>query len=575
MKKHSVFLLFLFCAVASGFSAVPTDVQAEVDFEEIVFVKRKTFTANHYYTEHINSQWLPGGGLYVLNLKTGEERKVETGLPGGVYNRYDLSFDAQKIVFAWKAGPDDGYRIYEVNVDGSGLRQLTFPAENEAELVEKYSMVNWNGKTFKGYHHGTDDMAPCYLPDGGIAFISTRAQFGILCDAPDIFTTSVLYRMDADGGNMKKLTNSSVSENSPSVMPDGRILYTRWEYFDKGSVAVKCLWAMKPDGSASSEIYGADIALPPTLMYGRAIPGAHNQFVVLGTPHYPQNAVGTVIRLDMSKKIRTRDPMTYLTPEIDIRHEHGFDFKEENGTWRRDYTGTIGSLFKDPYPLSEELFLVSHKAEGPAWNAPAAYNLSFLAEDGSIYEVYDDPEYSCWMPMPLSPRKRPPVISNPVDEKLAAENRAVCVVSDVYHGMEGVERGTVNYLRIIEQIPRPWAARRLWDEPATYQEHAVISKNSHLGLKVQHGIVPVEKDGSAHFYVPSNANISFQVLDKNYLSVQTERTYVNYMPGEQRSCIGCHETPDSAPENVSTGIPLALKRPPSAPQAQPPLSRKY
>ena len=91
-------------------------------------------------------------------------------------------------------------------------------------------------------------MQPCYLPDGGIAFISTRCQYGILCDAPDDFTTTVLYRMDADGRNLRKLSNSSVSEASPVVLPDGRILYTRWEYVDKGAVSVKCLWAMRPDG---------------------------------------------------------------------------------------------------------------------------------------------------------------------------------------------------------------------------------------------------------------------------------------------------------------------------------------
>ena len=47
-------------------------------------------------------------------------------------------------------------------------------------------------------------MQPCYLPDGGIAFISTRCQYGILCDGPDDFTTTVLYRMDADGRNLRQ-----------------------------------------------------------------------------------------------------------------------------------------------------------------------------------------------------------------------------------------------------------------------------------------------------------------------------------------------------------------------------------
>ncbi len=97
------------------------------------------------------------------------------------------------MVFAWKRSAEEGYRIYEVNVDGTGLRQLTFPPD-ESGLVDKYRAI---------YHHGTDDMQPCYLPDGGICFISTRCQYGILCDAPDNFTTTVLYRMDADGGKLR------------------------------------------------------------------------------------------------------------------------------------------------------------------------------------------------------------------------------------------------------------------------------------------------------------------------------------------------------------------------------------
>ena len=89
-----------------------------------------------------------------------------------------------------------------------------------------------------------------------------------------------------------------------------------------------------------------------------------------------------------------------------------------------------------------------------------------------------------------------------------------------------------------------------------------------------HGVVPVEEDGSAHFVVPAGANIFLQALDENYFAVQTERTYVNYMPGEQRSCVGCHETPADASSAISAGHPLkALARPPSVPGPQPGESR--
>jgi len=531
-----------------------------IDFDDLVFVKRHTYSANHYYTEYINSRWTPGGSLCVLSLSDGAVKELTPSLKGGVFGRFDVSFNAKRVVFGWKKAANDGYRIYEVKTDGTGLRQLTFPPANEAELVEKFRVTRL-------YHHGTDDMHPCYLPDGGIVFISTRCQYGILCDSPDNFTTTVLYRMDEDGKNLRRLSNSSVSEASPVVLPDGQIMYTRWEYLDKGAVSVKCLWAMRPDGSGSSEVYGNDLSVPPTLIYGRPVPGAPYQYVVLGTPHCPQNGVGTVIRLDLTRSIRTREPMTYMTPDVDIQREPGFAFRHGE-SWRHDGQGR-GRLFKDPYPLSEHCFLVSHKPAGPTWADPKAYGLCILDSAGNVVPIYKDESIACWQPCPLRPRTKPPVIRATLSPKLAAQNLAACVVTDVYRGLEGVERGTIKHIRIIEQIPRPWATRRRWPGDCYDQQHACISKDAHLGLKVQHGIVPVEDDGSAHFVVPALANISLQVLDEHYLAVQTERTYVNYQPGEVRSCVGCHETPDVVTTAAAYGTASALARAPSVPGPQP------
>jgi hypothetical protein len=522
--------------------------------EKIIFVKRFQYNSNHYYTDFINSQFMPGGNICILDAKTGKVTEVVKGLEGGVFGRFDLSFDAKRIVFAWKKGADDGYRIYECGIDGAGLRQLTFPEPNEPELVRKYQ---------KGYHHGTDDMEPCYLPDGGICFISTRCQFGILCDGADVLTTTVLYRMDGDGKRMEKLTNSSVSEATPTMMEDGRILYTRWEYVDKGAVSVKCLWAMRPDGSGSAEIYGNDISLPPTLIQGRVIPGSSTEFVALGAPHYPQSAVGTVIRIDTTKNIRTREPMTYMTPDVDIQNEGGFAFRQSDGNWQHDKTGS-GPLFRDPYPISAKSFLVAHKPTGTPWHDPKGYALYKLDEAGKVELIHRDEAISCFQPVPLRSRRCPPVLSEARDAELAARNLAVCVVQDVYQGLENVQRGEAKWIRVMEQVPRPWAARYSWKGDEYDQQHVVISKDGALGLKVQHGIVPVESDGSAHFIVPADRNIYFQVLDKNFMELQRERTYVNYRPGEKRSCIGCHEMPHSVPP-ASNRVPLAAQRAPSVP----------
>jgi len=143
------------------------------------------------------------------------------------------------------------------------------------------------------------------------------------------------------------------------------------------------------------------------------------------------------------------------------------------------------------------------------------------------------------------------------------------VVSDVYHGLEGVPRGAVKHIRILEQVPRPWAVRRDGGGDEYDQQYACITKDTHLGLKVQHGVVPVEEDGSAYFLVPADANVFLQVLDENYMALQTERTYVNYRPGEVRSCVGCHETPSDSPALPPRHTLRALRREPSMPGPQP------
>ena len=79
----------------------------------------------------------------------------------------------------------------------------------------------------------------------------------------------------------------------------------------------------------------------------------------------------------------------------------------------------------------------------------------------------------------------------------------------------------------------------------------------------------MEEDGSAYFEVPANRSIFFQALDENFREVQRERTYVNYQPGEVRSCTGCHGEAGHVVSPVGSEAPIALRRPPSIPQPQP------
>ncbi len=559
MRTLLCFLLLVVTLHADEFQTAREKLR-EQGIGKIAFVKRVPYTASNYYAEHANSNFLPGGNICILDLRSGDVADLCPELADGVFERFDLDFDAEKIVFSWKRSFEEGYRLYEVGIDGKNLRQILQPPSNEARLIRLYR--NW-------YHHGTDDLTPCWLPDGDIAFVSTRCQYGTACDAPDMLTTTVLYRCSPDGSNLKKLSNSAVSESSPVCLSDGRILYTRWEYVDKGSVAVKALWSMRPDGTGTEEIFGNNIALPPTFVHGREIPGHSGWYVFTGGPHSPYTAMGPIFRVDTNGDIRTARRMETMTPYVAITEEFGWEFQDtQTGQWTTDREGR-GPLFKEVFPLSKDLFLVSHKPHGVSCNTPNGFGIHLLNSKGNVEPVYRDEKISCWNPMPVQKRPGPPVLPSTPDPELVEKKLARMIVSDVYRGLDGISRGTVKYLRVLEQVPRPWSARR-WDFDDEYgQQHVAITKGTHLVLKVLHGVVPVEADGSANFYVPAEANIFLQALDENYVSLQTERTYVHSMPGEVRSCIGCHEKRTEIAAVSTMKRPSTLLREPDFPMPQP------
>ena len=537
-------------------------------FDEIVFVKRKPYSSDHNYSVVNNGtradRFLAENGIYVYSLRTARAQPVITAadLPGGagVIGKLSLSFDAKKVIFDYRKDTTSGFRIWEVNVDGTGLRQLTFPPPDEAQKVARYGVASFH----------TDDMHPCYLPDGGIAFTSSRCEYGILCFTQPEVVTVVLHRMDADGGNIVQLTSSPVSEFSPVVLEDGRIMYHRWEYIDKGARVGKTFWAMHPDGSKSEELFGLSDSHHATgaFMYAQPVPGDRPRIICAVGPHFPQgNSVGPIKLIDLSEDNRTSAPLTNITPDVEVGPGQngwlfaGDDFQVLHGD------GIGGPLYTHPYPVNENQFLVSHKEnESDHYMTDGAYAVYLIDTAGYKALVYEDEDgtVSCWHPTPLLARRVPDVIHSSRSADLQEKDQALCIVRNILKGMDGVERGSVKYIRINEAVPQYWDTKRKWSPNYHSAQWAAA-----LWPRVQWGIVPVEEDGSAHFIVPADRNIFFQALDENYMEVQRERTYVNYRPGETRTCIGCHERSGKTPRPVAKTTPLALKRPPSIPGPQP------
>jgi len=580
-------LLVILVSAAEMVAVSPTADNADtigrlrkLGVDEIVFVKRKPFSADHYYTEVNNGTradlFLPNNGIYIYDLRTGRERPVvrAVDLPGGkgIVGKINLSFDAQKIIFDYRPDPASAFRIWEVKTDGTELRQVSFPPVDEAEKANRWR-PNWH----------TDDIHPCYLPDGGIVFCSTRCEHTILCGGATALVGLTLHRMAADGSHVEALTQSPVTELCPTVLDDGRIMYHRWEYVDRGARVAKTIWAIRADGTGSHELFGLQHDSTTTYMFPRPLPGSNHHFVAVGTCHYPQgNSLGPILVVDFGKGTEVvgpdpnepgfvpgdeRHPVVNITPEVFVgrRDWYGWWFQTAPDKYELDKTGRKGTLYTEPYPISDKEFVVSYKvkAEDHCQSVANAYALGFVDTKGGRQLIHADKELSLWHALPVTTRRVPPSTATVRDPKYAANQQAVCVLSDIYRGMPGIKRGDVKWLRINEVLPRFWSTTPRWAEDSSSSWKAA------LWPRVQWGIVPVEDDGSACFVVPANRSIFLQALDENFQELQRERTYVNYAPGEVRSCVGCHVQSHMGPDTASSRLPKALRRDPSRPQPQP------
>jgi len=524
-------------------------------FDKLLFVKKFTRHVS-VYTGH-RSHGNGGGNLCVLSPVAPEGKVTELvpELSGGVFGRFDLSFDATRLVFSWcKEG--GLYRIYEIDIDpttgqrlpGGKVRQITFRSDEEDEILRRY----------KGSYCGSgyDDIDPIYLPNGKIMFASTRSRRAVLC-APQTSTT--LHVMDGDGKNMRCISGGQVNELAPALLDDGRVAYTRWEYIDKGFGNVQSLWAVRPDGSGSDHVYKNMVVRPGAMINVCSIPNSR-KMMTIGIGHHG-GLSGPVILLDTRRHRRTADAMTNVTPEISYPGLYPMKSR--------------GGVFREPYPFSEKFFLVSHRPGGKT-KSGAGHQLYALDAWGNRAELYRDPSISCFQPVPLRPRRKPVAIT-PVDDTSAVNVRytkskglATLFLLDVYRGIPSIKRGRVKYLRVMGALNLSWydAWRAGKQGDGAGMQASAVSGDGDVSIKKIHGLVKVHKDGSAFFTAPANRNLFFQALDENYMELHRMRTFLNLRPGETRSCIGCHEFRRNAPylRNVR---PEAMSHPAAALYPQP------
>ena len=251
--------------------------------------------------------------------------------------------------------------------------------------------------------------------------------------------------MDWDGKNLRAISAFESFEWTPSVANDGRILYARWDYVDRFNGHFFSLWSTSPDGTGSQLVYGNYTRRPQCVFEARPIPNS-GKLVFTATAHHSVTG-GSLCLLDRTRGTEFDRPITRLTPEVP------FPEAERN----------VGMYYAGPYPLSEEYFLVgwsdrrlpSHKLmwDDDPQNPRNAMGINLYDAFGNLALLHRDPKISSMNPIPVRPRRRPPILPERVDWAGPQEGRFL--VQDVYRGLDGVARGAVKRLRIVAVAPKP------------------------------------------------------------------------------------------------------------------------
>jgi hypothetical protein len=478
---------------------------AQLGFTKLVVAQRHHIRASHVYTYHCEGQ-RDGGGLFVYDVADHSLTRLVDS-PDGQIQACDLSYDGQTIVFGWRRKAEP-YQVYTIQVDGTGLRQLTQSDDG----------------------HNYD---PAWLPDGRIVFLSSRISQAAYC----FFTpVGILWTMNADGSDQRRISANYLNDFTPAVMNDGRIIYGRWEYVDRPAIPIQSLWTIQADGSMLQGFFGNRVLDPASFIEPQPIPGSRAVLCTLtGHNGSCRGAIGII---DPSLGNNAQAGIRNITPEIRLR---GI---------AHSTNGPRGP-YQTPYPLDQRYYLVS-------------YDGTLLVRDYDCTEqatVLEPQEgMGFYNPRPLRSRPRPPVRSSQLAGDGGAASMATLYLQDVYNGLEPhVERGEVKQIAVVQEVTRALISSPGIHQPLYDFQRMLVSCGATYVPKKVLGFADVAEDGSACFRVPPMQPLYFIALDAHGRAVQRMRSFTHLMPGEVQGCIGCHESRHDGPRPL---LPSVLAREP-------------
>lgn len=470
-----------------------------LDFRGILLARGRTsLNSNFDGANHIGDE--------LVALEPARPDGKVTVIHRGAVSDFDLNWDGRRLLYS------DGVNLHELDLAVTNVAPRLVTREAPKDVL------HYDG---------------CYLPDGKIVCACNACWQVVPCVGHK--NVGNLHLLDADGSHERRLTFDQDHSWNPSVMNDGRVLFTRWEYEDVPHYFARLLMRMKPDGSGQMEFYGSNSYWPNSMFWPRAIPGDPYRIVCVVSGHHGVARAGWVTLFDPRRG----------------RHETAGAVQRLPGYGQAIPNVIQDQLLRDVWPLYAAPYPL---AEGPDNRGAGRYFLAcrqvheLAGWELCLMDVYDnvtpilkagtgaDGQPVSWMaPVPWRTRVTPPSIVSTLD---LTRKDAVIYLSDIYagEGLRGYPRGSIRALRL--GVPH----YRYFCNGSTHS----AAYEGGWDVKRILGTVKVNPDGSAIFRIPANTPIFVQPLDAEGKAQALMRSWYTAMPGEVGSCVGCHETQNSA-----------------------------
>ncbi|NQT51947.1 hypothetical protein HQ576_07850, partial [bacterium] len=479
-----------------------TEASAGDPLSAIVFIKGDNAMPNHFQNDHWRQAYVttdtgptyrPGRNLFVLRPARPDGTVTPlTHFKDGYVADCEVSWDGRRVLFCRREAKDPWWHLYEINADGTGLRQHT-----------------------RGPYH---DVVPFFLADGRIGFASSRIGTR---DEYHAYTSTALHVMNPDGSDMHPIAINVGRDNEPSILPDGRIAFSRLEVFYSRLKTELTLHACQPDGTADVVLYG---------------PERRRFWHTLKVGTRGDDHAGNVFATH--RVLRMSQPQGLPDGRIVCATQGGLAFIGPERTKESIIPHDNRRAFTTPWPLPDGRILCASTLKAKKKSAVDIGIYLVEPTTGKLTLVYNDPKTADYEARPLAARTPPPVL--PTNAKRNAyTGRFLCLtVRDTQEA--GVPR-TGRLVRLIEGLP-------VVNRHSTQTNPWEVWKNHGGAIARVLGTVPLAADGSFHIEAPADRLVHFQVLDSDRRVVGNQLTWIYTRPGESRSCIGCHERPDTTPQ---------------------------